>query len=139
MARTPFIAHWPKVIKPGTMTDQVGHIIDISATFRDITGADYPKEINGKTTKPPVGLSLLPIFQGKQREGHTEIYWRFNKANAIRQGDLKAIRAGKSWELYDLKADPTEMNNLAGEKAEKTEELAQMWERWNAGSVGKRK
>ena len=137
--RTPFIAHWPKVIKPGTMTGQVGHIIDISATFMDITGAAYPEEIGGKKTKPPVGLSLLPIFQGKQREGHREIYWRFNKANAVRQGDLKAIRAGKKWELYDLSADPTETNNLAEKQPEKTEELAEMWERWNAGSVGKRK
>ena len=136
--RTPFIAHWPGVIKPGTMTGQVGHIIDISATFMDITGAAYPKEIDGRKTKPPVGLSLLPIFQGRQREPHKEIYWRFNRANAVRQGDLKAIRAGKSWELYDLDADPTEMNNLAGKHPEKTKELAEMWERWNAGSVGKR-
>lgn len=136
--RTPFIAHWPGVIEPGTMTGQVGHIIDISATFRDITGAAYPEEIDGRRTKPPVGLSLLPIFQGKQREPHQEIYWRFNKANAVRQGDLKAIRAGNSWELYDLKADPTETNNLAAEYPEKTKELAEMWEKWNAGSVGKR-
>ena len=137
--RTPFIAHWPDVIKPGTMTGQVGHIIDISATFRDITGAEYPKEINGKKTKPPVGLSLLPVFQGKEREPHTEIYWRFSKANAIRQGDLKAIRAGKSWELYDLKTDPTETNNLAPEQPEKARELAEMWEQWNQESVGKKK
>ena len=88
----------------------------------DITGAEYPKQINGKKTRPPVGLSLLPIFQGKQREPHKEIYWRFNRANAVRQGDLKAIRAGKSWELYDLKADPTETNNLAKQRPEKTKE-----------------
>ena len=136
--RTPFIAHWPSVIKPSTMTDQVGHIIDISATFMDITGAEYPKEIDGRKTKPPVGLSLLPIFEGKQRDGHKEIYWRFNRANAVRQGDLKAIRAGKSYERYDLKADPTETNNLAGKYPEKTKELADMWETWNARSVGKR-
>lgn len=81
-------------------------------------------------------MSLLPIFLGKQREPHNEIYWRFNKANAVRQGDLKAIRAGKSWELYDLRADPTETNNLAEEHPEKTRELVESWERWNAGSVG---
>jgi arylsulfatase len=135
--RTPCIAHWPAVIRPGTITGQVGHIIDISATFIDITGAVYPAEINGNKTKPPVGLSLLPIFQGQQRQPHRELYWRFNKANAVRQGDLKAIRAGKSWELYDLNADPTEMNNLAGKYPEKTKELANMWEQWNAGTVRK--
>ena len=127
--RTPFIAHWPGVIKPG-MTDQVGHIIDVSATFRDITGAKYPKEILGNKTKPPLGKSLLPIFKGEVREPHKEIYWHFSRANAVRQGDLKVVRAGKAWELYNLKADPTETNNLAKKMPEKTAELARMWEAW---------
>ncbi len=128
--RTPFIAHWPGVIKPG-MTNQVGHIIDISATFRDITGAKYPKQIQDKKTKPPVGKSLLPIFKGDERKPHKEIFWRFNRANAVRQGDLKVVRAGKVWELYNLRADPTEVNNLAEQMPEKTAELSKMWEDWN--------
>jgi arylsulfatase len=127
--RTPFIAHWPGVIKPG-MTNQVGHIIDVSATFRDITGAKYPKEILGNKTKPPLGKSLLPVFTGEERKPHKEIYWHFSRANAVRQGDLKVVRAGKAWELYDLKADPAEANNLAKERPEKTAELSKMWEDW---------
>ena len=136
--RTPFIAHWPGMIKPGSMTGQVGHIIDISATFTDITGAEYPKKINGKNTKPPAGLSLLPIFLGNQREPHRKSTGVSTRRTRSARATSKAIRAGKSWELYDLKADPTETNNLAGKHPEKTRELAEMWERWNAGSVGKR-
>ena len=79
-------------------TDQVGHIIDISATFRDITGAIYPKTVNGKKTKDPVGKSLLPIFKGKKREPQRDLLALY--ANAIRQGDLKAVRQGRSaWEF----------------------------------------
>lgn len=140
--RTPFIAHWPSVIKGkssgqqgGRLTNQVGHIVDISATLREITNADYPEEIQGKKTKKPVGLSLLPIFEGKQRAEHKEIYWRFNRANAVRQGNMKAIRAGKSWELYDLHADPSETRNLAKIRPEKVKELAGKWELWNANAL----
>ena len=80
----------------------------------------------------------MPIFQGQERTPHKEIFWRFNRANAVRQNNFKAIRAGKSWELYDLQADPTEMNNVAQQYPQKTKELADMWERWNAQAVGKR-
>ena len=131
----------PSVIKPGTITGQVGHIIDISATFMEITGCRVSCEGNQWQAHQsrPVGIvSASDLSRASSANGHQEIYWRFNKANAVRQGDLKVIRAGKTWELYDLKADPTETNNLAKKNPQKTKELADMWEQWNKGSVGKR-
>ena len=135
---TPFIAYWPGVIKPG-LTRQVGHIIDINPTFMDITGADYPKQINGQKTKPVAGKSLLPIFQGKERTPHSELYWQFSKAKAVRQGDWKLVRFDrKPWELYDLQVDRTELKDVAGKHPNKTRELAQLWESWAAACKGRK-
>ena len=55
------------------------HIIDITPTLMDITGADYPPQIGTHKTKPPAGKSLLPIFQGQERQPHEALYWRFGK------------------------------------------------------------
>ena len=128
---TPFIAYWPGVIKPGSITDQVGHIIDILPTFMDITGATYPEWINDRKTKPPAGQSLLPIFQGKQRRGHEVLYWQFGGAKAVRMGDWKLVRYGKAdWELYNLEQDRTELNNLAVKHSERVRRMAALWEKW---------
>ena len=133
--RTPMIAHWPGVIKPGTFCRDVGHIIDIVPTYMDITGAKYPaKNSVGNPTKPPAGTSLLPLFQGESRKGHKRIFWQFGKARAVREGNLKAVKFGKEdWELYDLSTDQTEMKNLAGNQPEKTRELAEAWNDWLEG------
>ena len=135
---TPFIAHWPKVIKPG-ITDQVGHIIDITPTFMEIAGATYPEEINGNKTKPVAGKSLLPIFKGELRTPHKELYWQFGSAKAIRQGNWKLVRQGKAdWELYNLADDRTELNNLAAAHPEKAKELGDLWEAWFASHKKKK-
>jgi len=128
---TPFIAHWPGVITPGRITDQVGHIIDILPTLMDITGAKYPERINGRKIGRPIGKSLLPIFEGKRRKGHDALYWQFGAARAVRRGDWKLVKYGKSdWELYDLAADRTELHDLASQHPEMVEEMAAMWENW---------
>ncbi|MHC4734618.1 MAG: sulfatase/phosphatase domain-containing protein [Planctomycetota bacterium] len=135
---TPFIAHWPAVIKPGQITDQVGHIIDILPTFMDITGADCPDQIDGRKLKRPIGKSLLPIFKGKKRKPHDVLYWQFGKGKAIRIGNFKLVKYGSSdWELYDMAKDRTELNNLTARFPEKAKEMSQMWEKWRA-NVGRK-
>ena len=128
---TPFIAHWPGVIKPGQITDQVGHIIDVLPTFMDIAGATYPAQLQGRKLKKPVGKSLFPIFKGKTRKGHDILYWQFGNAKAVRQADLKLVKYGKAdWELYDLEKDRTELNNIAPKHPEKVRQMARLWEKW---------
>ncbi|MCP3691336.1 MAG: sulfatase-like hydrolase/transferase, partial [Planctomycetaceae bacterium] len=113
---SPLIVHWPQGLKtsPGSTTDQAGHLVDFMATFADLAGADYPKRIGDRQIDPLQGKSLLPIFQGKQREGHETLYFHFGTDRALRQGPWKLVSAklGK-WELYNLDEDRTELNDLS--------------------------
>ena len=135
---TPLIVHWPKGLKtpPGAVTHQVGHLIDIMATCLDVAGGDYPETHNGQTIKPLRGKSLLPIFRGQQREGHDALYFQFSNNRAVRKGKWKLVSArGGPWELYDMAADRTELNNLARAEPKLAAELAGAWDKW-AAQVG---
>ncbi|UCG47971.1 MAG: arylsulfatase [Phycisphaerales bacterium] len=129
---TPLIARWPAVIKnAGAITHQAGHIIDIMATCLDAAGLEYPTERGGVKITPVEGRSLLAVFKGKERAGHEAIYWEHEGNRAVRQGKWKLVAAhGGDWELYDLEADRTELNDLAGEHPAMVERLKGLYEKW---------
>jgi arylsulfatase A-like enzyme len=129
---TPLIAHWPaRIPNGGQLRTQPGHLIDIMATCADVAGATYPKEFKGKAIQPMEGRSLLPAFENKpiQRDA---IYWEHEGNAAIRVGDWKLVRLGRNgpWELYDLKADRTELHDLAAAQPERAKDLAAKWDAW---------
>lgn len=128
---TPLIAHWPKTIKPGTMTDAPGHIIDIMATVLELGKATYPTEMKGDKVEPLEGKSLVPVLKGGTREGHEAIYWQFGSSDAMRAGDWKIVRDGNEhWELYNLVEDRTELNDLAKVELERAAQMGEMWTTW---------
>jgi len=128
---TPFIAYWPGVIRPGTMTDQIGHIIDLMPTCLDAAGVEYPKTYNGRPVTPVEGKSLLPIFRGKVRRGHDALFWEHEGNRGVRQGKWKLVsKYPNDWELHDMEAARTEMHDLAKERPEKVKELAALYDRW---------
>ena len=131
---TPLIAYWPARIRQGgQVTAQAGHIIDILATCADVAGAEYPAEFNGQKVLPLEGRSLLPVLDGKQREPHEAIYWQYGGCRAVRCGNWKLVAArGKDWELYDLSADRTELNNLAPAEPQRVEKMAALHAAWQA-------
>jgi arylsulfatase len=110
------------------------------ATFVDITGASYPESYDGHPVLPTEGKSLLPIFKGKKREQPNTLCWKIGpgRNRAIRQGDWKLVStsAEAPWELYNLKTDRVECENLAKKHPDKVKELAHLYVEWEK-RVGK--
>ncbi|MEZ6053151.1 MAG: arylsulfatase [Planctomycetaceae bacterium] len=129
---TPFIVRWPGVVEANSMSNAVGHIIDVLPTCADITGAEYPETHNGHDILPVEGLTLRPLFEGNTRTGHETLYWEWTGNRAIRQGNWKLCwdKTVQAWELYNLPQDRTEMHNLADENPEVVKQLSDMWFAW---------
>lgn len=131
---TPLIAYWPGKIPQNSFTNQVGHIVDFLPTFLEIGGADYPKTYNDNPIRPVEGISLLKVLkQPDQTFPRPEpLYWFFSGSRAIRDGDMKLVWDPRvnQWELYDLKNDRTEMNDLSKDHPETTRRLRELWEKW---------
>jgi len=129
---TPFIASWPAVIKSaGAITKEVGHIIDVMATCLDAAGAAYPKNHKGHAVTPLEGKSLVPIFRDGQRLGHDALFWEHEGHRAVRQGKWKLVSVhSRPWELYDLVADRTELNDLARTHPDRVETLKALYQDW---------
>jgi arylsulfatase len=132
---TPFIARWPGKIKGGTITSQVGHVIDILPTVCELAGIECPSEYEGKKVKPGEGKSLVPIFHGRQRDGHEWLFWEHMGNKAVRHGKWKLVGISdpadvSNWRLHDLEADRTELNDLSAKHPERVEQMAQAWRDW---------
>ncbi len=114
--RVPMIVRWPARVKPGQVSDFTWAAWDFLPTVADIA-----------FTKPPAngdGISILPALTGKtQTNRHDFLYWESHEngfAQAIRTNDWKAIRpqAGAKLELYNLKSDAGEKQNVADKNPE---------------------
>ena len=131
---TPLIVHWPKGIAPQRGDKWVRtptHLIDIMATCLDLGKAKYPKEMKGKKIHPFPGQSLRPLFKGEKISSRP-LYWEHEGNAAIRIGDDKLVRLGRTgpWELYNIKKDRTELNDLATKFPQKVKELSGKWHDW---------
>jgi arylsulfatase len=129
---TPLIAHWPAGIKAhGELRAQPGHLIDLLATCLDVAGAKYPTEFNGQKITPLEGRSLVPAFAGQPIEREA-IFWEHEGNRAIRMGPWKLVAKSPAgpWELYDLDADRSEMNDLARQQPDRVNDMVARWEAW---------
>lgn len=131
---TPLIAHWPARLRnPGSLHPEPGHLIDIMATCLDAAGAKYPAEYNGNRITPLAGRSLVPCIEGRNRTPHSAIFWEHEGNRAVREGDWKLVsRYPDRWELFNLKAGRTELNDLSTREPRLAGRLAARYDQWAA-------
>ncbi|MHC4175707.1 MAG: sulfatase, partial [Planctomycetota bacterium] len=142
--REPMFVCWPGVVKAGTMCDTPVIGIDLYPTILEMAGARKPR---GKLLD---GLSIVPLLKGRKSLNRKALFWHFpaylqGKAEGARDPYFRtrpgaAVRAGH-WklieyfedgvlELYNLRDDIAEQNNLAEIMPEKTSELHKLMLTW---------
>lgn len=125
--RVPFMVRWPARIEAGARSDYQGLLFDIFPTFLELAGANLPPGIDA--------VSLVPIFRKETLETpERELYFVRREGNkrhlgkayhALIQGDWKILQNDpfQPYELYNLKDDPQEQNDLAKTKPEILDKL----------------
>ena len=125
--RVPMVVRYPKLIKPGSVSERMILNIDIAPTMLDLAGVEIPKAMQGR--------SWLPLFKDPAADFRKDWLYEYfeypaehsvRKHRGIRTEEWKLIHyyeAPEEFELYDLRKDPWEKENLSG-KPEAADRLA---------------
>ncbi len=140
--RVPLIVRWPGKVEAGVVEETPVILTDLHPTILAATGLDL------NSTIPNDGHNLLPLLKGKEKLKNRAVYWHypnfaFHRDNrlgsAIREGDHKLIHFydTDSVELYNLKNDIGEKNDLSGKMPQLASRLKNKLKVWlqDSGAV----
>ncbi len=118
--RIPMVIRYPKLVKPGTTIEQMVLNVDLAPTFYELAGVETPSWVQGE--------SMVRLFKNSKdwRKSFLYTYWvdlnypQYPRTVAVRTEDFKLVTYPDTddiSELYNLKKDPYEMDNLIAEPA----------------------
>jgi arylsulfatase A-like enzyme len=109
--RVPMIARWPGHVPAGRTSDFATAFWDFLPTAAELAGASAPQGIDG--------ISIVPTLLGRRQQPHEYLYWErrvgAKLTRVTRVGAWKGYRESDDapMQLYDLKTDRAETNNVA--------------------------
>jgi arylsulfatase A-like enzyme len=125
---SPFVMHWPNGIRErGQLRHDQCHFIDVLPTVLDLAGGKSARP----TGAPPLaGKSLVPSLRQDNSVKREFLYFNHNKNRALHAGDWKIVAKGETgpWELYDMRTDRCEQNDLALKEPGRLTKLAALWQ-----------
>ena len=126
--RVPLVICGPN-IKRGATSESLVLLNDVFPTLADMAGTETPDAVDG--------TSLVPILEDTNKEIRESVFFMYkNFQRGVRTKDWKLIKylvEGKqTTQLFEIRKDPLEMNNLANEPAykDKVEEMTQLLQEW---------
>ena len=132
--REPLIVCWPGVTKPGSTCQVPVSSVDFYPTILEMAG------VTGEPGQVPDGESLVPLLRQTGGLKRKAIYWHYPHfsnqggmpGGAVRQGDYKLIHFydDDRIELYNVREDIGEKNDLAAEIPDKAAELRKLLDDW---------
>lgn len=136
--REPLIVRWPGVVEAGSLSHEPVTSVDYLPTICKAAGVSPPAD------RDIDGLSLVEHLKsgGEKSLDRESLFWHFPHYRGrdvvpysiIRAGDWKLIKRyeGKTFELFNLKEDLSERDDLAAKRPEKVKELDAILRRWLA-------
>ena len=115
--KMPFVIRYPGVVKPGTIVNDIISNIDFAPTLLDMAGVNIPENVQGKSFFQNLKENTSKDWRQSMYYHYYEYpyYHRVQPHYGIRDQRYKLIHFYYNidlWEFYDLRNDPSEINNL---------------------------
>ena len=137
--KSPMLVKLPgKMKNAGSMNHSFFHVRDIMPTILDLADVAHTRQFNGRKVRPMQGRSVLDLFEGDVAAPYAEasqVGYELFGLKAYFVGDWKILWMPKpfgpgEWELFNLKQDPAELNDLSKQHPDKLKEMIALWNQY---------